>query len=269
MVSTAWASASTYRGSDKRGGANGARIMLEPQKNWKVNNPSKLAKVIHSLKQIKGKFDNKKKSVSMADLIVLAGGVGIEMAAKKAGFNIKVPFAPGRGDARQDQTDIHSFNLLEPQADGFRNYLSNGASNVSAEEKLVDKAQLMGLTAPEMTVLIGGMRVLDTNYDNSKCGVFTKKPGTLTNDFFTNLLDMNTTWKETDKSEQEFEGSDRKTKKSKWKGKRVDLIFGSNSQLRALAEVYACDDSHDKFIKDFIAAWVKVMNADRFDLKLN
>jgi len=205
----------------------------------------------------------------MADLIVLAGGVGIEMAAKKAGHKINVPFSAGRGDARQDQTDINSFGLLEPQADGFRNYLNGGASNISSEEKLVDKAQLMGLTAPEMTVLIGGMRVLDTNFDNSKFGVFTKKPGTLTNDYFINLLDMNTTWKETDKSEQKFIGSDRKTKKVRWEGTRVDLIFGSNSQLRALAEVYACEDSQEKFVKDFVAAWVKVMNADRFDLKLN
>ena len=269
LVSTAWASASTFRGSDKRGGANGARIMLEPQKNWEVNNPDKLSKIILALKKIKKKFDNNKKSVSMADLIVLAGGVGIEMAAKKAGLKINVPFSPGRGDAKQEQTDINSFSLLEPKADGFRNYLKNETSNISAEEKLIDKAQLMGLTAPEMTVLIGGMRVLDTNHDSSKYGVFTKKPGSLTNDFFTNLLSMNTTWKETDKSEQIFEGLDRKTKKNKWKGTRVDLIFGSNSQLRALAEVYACNDSHDKFVKDFVAAWVKVMNADRFDLKLN
>ena len=269
LVSTAWASASTFRGSDKRGGANGARIMLEPQKNWKVNNPSNLSKVISALKKIKKQFDNKKKTVSMADLIVLAGGVGVEMAAKKAGHKIKVPFSPGRGDARQDQTDVNSFGLLEPKADGFRNYLNGGKSIVSAEEKLVDKAQLMGLTAPEMTVLIGGMRVLDTNFDNSKHGVFTKKPGVLTNDYFTNLLDMNTTWKETDKSEQTFVGIDRKTKKTKWKGTRVDLIFGSNSQLRALAEVYACEDSQDKFVSDFITAWVKVMNADRFDLRLN
>ena len=239
------------------------------KKNWKVNNPTKLSKVISTLKKSKNKFDGKKKSVSMADLIVLAGGVGIEMAAKKAGHKINVPFSAGRGDARQDQTDINSFGLLEPQADGFRNYLNGGESNVSAEEKLVDKSQLMGLSAPEMTVLIGGMRVLDTNFDNSKLGVFTKKTGMLTNDYFINLLDMNTTWKETDKSEQEFVGSDRKTKKIKWKGTRVDLIFGSNSQLRALAEVYACEDSQDKFIKDFVAAWVKVMNADRFDLKLN
>jgi catalase-peroxidase len=214
LVSTAWASASTFRGSDKRGGANGARIMLEPQKNWRVNNPSNLSKVISALKKIKRQFDNKKKTVSMADLIVLAGGVGVEIAAKKAGHKVKVPFSPGRGDARQDQTDVNSFGLLEPQADGFRNYLNGGKSIVSAEEKLIDKAQLMGLTAPEMTVLIGGMRVLNTNFDNSIHGVFTKKPGVLTNDYFTNLLDMNTTWKETDKSEQTFVGIDRKTKKN-------------------------------------------------------
>ena len=269
LVSTAWASASTFRGSDKRGGANGARIMLEPQKNWRVNNPEQLKKVLKALTTIKSKFDTKKKSVSMADLIVLAGGVGIEIAAKKAGHKISVPFSPGRGDARQDQTDINSFGLLEPQADGFRNYLNGEASIVSAEEKLVDKAQLMGLTAPEMTVLLGGMRVLNTNYDNSDDGVFTNKPGVLTNDYFLNLLDMNITWKETDKTEQKFVGTTRKTKKVKWKGTRVDLIFGSNSQLRALAEVYACDDSQEKFIKDFTSAWVKVMNADRFDLKLN
>ena len=217
----------------------------------------------------KKKFDSKKKSVSMADLIVLGGNVGIEIAAKKAGQKVQVPFSPGRGDARQDQTDINSFGLLEPQADGFRNYLKKGKSNVSAEEKLIDKAQLMGLTAPEMTVLIGGMRVLDTNYDNSRNGVFTKKPGTLSTDYFVNLLDMGTTWKETDKSEQYFVGKDRKSKKTKWKGSRIDLILGSNSQLRALAEVYACKDSSDKFINDFVSAWVKVMNADRFDLRLN
>ena len=221
------------------------------------------------LTKIKDKFDSKKKNVSMADLIVLAGGVGIEMAAKKAGYKINVPFSAGRGDARQDQTDINSFGLLEPQADAFRNYLNDDKSIVSAEEKLIDKAQLMGLTAPEMTVLLGGMRALDTNYNNSKDGIFTNRPGVLTNDYFLNLLDMNITWKETDKSEQKFAGTNRKTKKTKWKGTRVDLIFGSNSQLRALAEVYACDDSQDKFIRDFTAAWVKVMNADRFDLKLN
>ena len=269
LVSTAWASASTYRGSDKRGGANGARIRLEPQINWEVNNNGKTTKVISALEKIQNKFNTKKKSVSLADLIVLGGNVGIEMAAKKAGKKIEVPFSPGRGDATQEQTDVHSFGLLEPQADGFRNYNKDEKTKVSAEEKLIDKSQLMGLTAPEMTVLIGGMRVLDTNFDNSKNGVFTKKPGTLTNDYFVNLLDMNTTWKETDSSEQLFEGKDRKTNKVKWHGTRVDLIFGSNSQLRALAEVYACKDSSDKFINDFVSAWTKVMNSDRFDLKLN
>ena len=269
LVSTAWASASTYRGSDKRGGANGARIRLEPQINWEVNNNGKTTKVISALEKIQNKFNTKKKSVSLADLIVLGGNVGIEMAAKKAGKKIEVPFSPGRGDATQEQTDVHSFGLLEPQADGFRNYNKDEKTKVSAEEKLIDKSQLMGLTAPEMTVLLGGMRVLDTNFDNSKNGVFTKKPGTLTNDYFVNLLDMNTTWKETDSSEQLFEGKDRKTNKVKWHGTRVDLIFGSNSQLRALAEVYACNDSSDKFINDFVSAWTKVMNSDRFDLKLN
>ena len=269
LVSTAWASASTYRGSDKRGGANGARVRLEPQINWEVNNNGKTTKVISALEKIQNKFNTKKKSVSLADLIVLGGNVGIEMAAKKAGKKIEVPFSPGRGDATQEQTDVHSFGLLEPQADGFRNYNKDEKTKVSAEEKLIDKSQLMGLTAPEMTVLLGGMRVLDTNFDNSKNGVFTKKPGTLTNDYFVNLLDMNTTWKETDSSEQLFEGKDRKTNKVKWHGTRVDLIFGSNSQLRALAEVYACNDSSDKFINDFVSAWTKVMNSDRFDLKLN
>ncbi len=267
LVSTAWASASTFRASDKRGGANGARIMLEPQKNWRVNNPKKLKKIIKVLNGIKKKFDNKNKNVSMADLIVLAGNVGVEIAAKRAGHKVNVPFSPGRGDAKQNQTDISSFNLLEPQADGFRNYLNVVNSTVSAEEKLIDKSQLMGLTAPEMTVLIGGMRVLNTNHDNSKFGVFTNKPGVLTNDYFVNLLDMDTTWKAENKSEQTFIGKDRKTNKTKWKATRVDLIFGSNSQLRALAEVYACEDSSSKFVNDFIAAWVKVMNADRFDLK--
>ncbi len=269
LVSTAWASASTYRGSDKRGGANGARVALEPQISWDVNDPKQINKVIKTLEKIKNKFDNKKKSVSLADLIVLGGNVGIEMAAKKAGVKVDVPFYPGRGDATQEQTDINSFGLLEPQADGFRNYNKDETSKVSAEEKLIDKAQLMGLTAPEMTVLVGGMRVLDTNFDHSKNGVFTKKPGTLTNDYFVNLLDMNTTWKETDKSEQLFVGKDRKTDKVKWHGTRVDLIFGSNSQLRALAEVYACNDSSKKFVNDFVSAWTKVMNSDRFDLKLN
>ena len=269
LVGTAWASASTYRGSDKRGGANGARVTLEPQISWDVNDPKQINKVIKTLEKIKNKFDNKKKSVSLADLIILGGNVGIEIAAKKAGIKVDVPFSPGRGDASQEQTDIHSFGLLEPQADGFRNYNKDETSTVSAEEKLIDKAQLMGLTAPEMTVLVGGMRVLDTNFDHSKNGVFTKKPGTLTNDYFVNLLDMNTTWKETDKSEQLFVGKDRKTNKVKWHGTRVDLIFGSNSQLRALAEVYACNDSSKKFVNDFVSAWTKVMNSDRFDLKLN
>jgi len=272
LVSTAWASASTFRGSDKRGGANGARIRLAPQKNWKVNNPTQLSKVIKTLEKIKRSFDTKKKIVSLADLIILGGCAAIEKAAKKAGHNVKVPFTPGRGDATQDQTDTHSFSLLEPKADGFRNYITkktNGTSKkpaVSAEETLVDKAQLLKLTAPEMTVLVGGMRVLNTNFDKSKHGVFTKKPETLTNDFFVNLLDMSTTWKEVSKEEDLFRGQNRKTKKVKWIGTRFDLIFGSNSQLRALAEVYACEDSKPKFIADFISAWTKVMNLDRFDI---
>ena len=272
LVSTAWASASTFRGSDKRGGANGARIRLTPQNNWEVNNPSELSKVLKVLEKIQKNYNTKIKKVSLADLIVLGGCVGIEKAAKKAGQKITVPFTPGRGDASQDQTDIHSFSLLEPKADGFRNYIiseNNGLSNkptVSAEEMLVDRAQLMKLTAPEMTVLVGGMRVLNTNFDKSKNGVFTKKPEVLTNDFFVNLLDMNTTWKEVSKKEDLFEGRDRKSNKIKWTGSRVDLIFGSNSQLRAIAEVYACEDSKLKFIKDFVFAWTKVMNLDRFDL---
>ena len=268
LVSAAWASASTFRGSDKRGGANGARLRLEPQKNWEVNKVSKTDKVIKVLEKIKKQFDGKKKNVSIADLIVLGGCAAIEKAAKKAGHKADVPFSSGRGDASQDQTDINSFGLLEPKADGFRNYL-NSDTNISAEELLVDKAQLMRLTAPEMTVLIGGMRVLEANYDGSDNGVFTKKPGSLSNDYFKNLLDMNTTWKEVDKKEQLFVGKDRNTNKVKWKGTRVDLIFGSNSQLRAIAEVYACEDGEKKFVSDFIAAWTKVMNSDRFDLKLN
>ena len=272
LVTTAWASASTFRGSDKRGGANGARIRLEPQKNWEVNNPKKLSKVLSRLEKIKKGFDTKKKNVSLADLIVLGGNVGVERAAKKAGYNVKVPFAPGRCDASQYQTDIFSFGLLEPKADGFRNYVAkktngHGKVSISSEEMLIDKAQLMRLTAPEMTVLVGGMRSLNTNFDGSNYGVFTKKSETLTNDFFVNLLDMNTTWKEIDKDENIFEGKDRKTNKVKWKGTRADLIFGSNSQLRALAEVYACEDSMSKFVNDFISAWNKVMNLDRFDLK--
>ena len=272
LVSTAWASASTFRGSDKRGGANGARIRLAPQKNWEVNNPSQLSKVIKSLEKIKKDFDTKKKKVSLADLIVLGGNVAIEIAAKKAGQKVKVPFIPGRGDASQDQTDKHSFGLIEPKADGFRNYITkktNGfikKTTVSAEEMLIDKAQLMKLSAPEMTVLVGGMRVLNTNFDKSNHGIFTKNTEKLTNDFFVNLLDMNTTWKEVDKNEQLFKGRDRKSNKVKWTATRVDLIFGSNSQLRAIAEVYALEDSKTKFINDFVFVWAKVMNLDRFDL---
>jgi catalase-peroxidase len=266
LVTTAWASASTFRGSDKRGGANGARIRLEPQKSWKVNNPKQLSKVIKYLEKIQKGFNSKSKSVSVADLIVLGGSVGIEKAAKAAGEKIKVPFTAGRGDATQDQTDVDSFGLLEPQADGFRNYVK-GEYSLSAEEMLVDRANLMKLTAPEMTVLLGGMRALNTNFDNSNHGIFTKKPGKLTNDFFINLLDMNTTWKEISSKEDLFEGRDRRTSKVKWRGTRADLIFGSNSQLRAFVEVYACEDSKEKFLADFVAAWTKVMNLDRFDLK--
>ena len=265
LVSVAWSSASTYRSSDKRGGANGARIRLAPMKNWKVNNPTVLSKVIKVYEKIQKSFNTKSKSVSIADLIVLGGSVGIEQAAKAAGKKVKVPFRPGRGDATQDQTDIHSFGLLQPVADGFRNY-ANGDNSTIAEELLVDKAQLLELTAAEMTVLVGGMRVMGANFDNSSHGVFTKKPGKLTNDFFVNLLDMNIKWKETSSKEDIFKGKDRKTNKVKWTGTRADLIFGSNSQLRALAEVYATDDSLDKFVNDFISAWTKVMNADRFDL---
>ena len=262
LVSVAWASASTYRASDKRGGANGARIRLAPMKNWKANNPSMLSKVIKVYEKIKKSFDTKSKSVSLADLIVLGGSVGIE---KALGTKIKVPFKPGRGDATQDQTDIHSFGLLQPVADGFRNY-AKGDNSTIAEELLIDKAQLLNLTTSEMTVLVGGMRVLGTNSDNSKNGVFTKKPGKLTNDFFVNLLSMDIKWKEVSKKEDIFQGKDRKTNKVKWTGTRADLIFGSNSQLRAIAEVYATDDAHDKFVNDFISAWTKVMNADRFDI---
>ena len=265
LVSVAWASASTFRGSDKRGGANGARIRLAPMKNWEVNNPSTLSKVLKVYEGIQKSFNNKSKSVSIADLIVLGGTVGIEKAAKAAGVKVTVPFKPGRGDATQEQTDIHSFGLLQPVADGFRNY-AKGDNSTIAEELLVDKAQLLKLTAAEMTVLVGGMRVLGTNFDNSKHGVLTKTPGKLTNDFFVNLLDLNTKWKEVSKKEDIFQGRDRKTNKVKWTGTRADLIFGSNSQLRALAEVYATDDSKDKFVNDFVLAWNKVMNADRFDI---
>jgi len=265
LVSVAWASASTYRASDKRGGANGARIRLAPMKNWKVNNPLELSKVLKVYDKIQKSFNNRSRFVSLADLIVLGGSVAIEKAAKAAGKKVKVPFKPGRGDASQDQTDIHSFSLLEPVADGFRNY-AKGDNSTIAEELLIDKAQLLKLTAAEMTVLVGGMRVLGANFDNSNHGVFTKKPGRLSNDFFINLLDMNVKWKEVSKKEDIFKGRDRKTNKVKWTGTRADLIFGSNSQLRALAEVYATDDSLDKFVKDFISAWNKVMNADRFDI---
>ena len=265
LVSAAWASASTYRSSDKRGGANGARIRLSPMKNWKVNNPSVLSKVLKVYEKIQKSFNTQSRSVSIADLIVLGGSVGIEKAAKAAGKKVNVPFKAGRGDATQDQTDVHSFSLLEPVADGFRNY-AKGDNSTIAEELLIDKAQLLKLTAAEMTVLVGGMRVLDTNFDNSKHGVFTKKAGKLSNDFFVNLLDMNIKWKEVSNKEDIFKGRDRKTNKVKWIGTRTDLIFGSNSQLRALAEVYATDDSLDKFVNDFIKAWTKVMNADRFDI---
>lgn len=268
LVSTAWASASTFRGSDKRGGANGARIRLSPQKDWKVNNPEQLAKVLTTLESIQTAFNNVQstgKKVSLADLIVLAGCAGVEKAAKNAGHDVKVPFTPGRMDASQEQTDTDSFEVLEPMADGFRNYLKTKFT-VSTEELLVDKAQLLTLTAPEMTVLVGGMRVLNTNFDNSKKGVFTKRPEVLTNDFFVNLLDMNTIWKATSESKEEFEGNDRTTAELKWTGTRADLIFGSNSELRALAEVYGSADAQEKFINDFIAVWNKVMNLDRFDL---
>jgi catalase-peroxidase len=264
LVSTAWASASTFRGSDKRGGANGARIRLAPQKNWEVNNPVQLAKALKTLEGIQKKFNTGKKFVSLADLIVLSGCVGIEKAAKKAKLDVKVPFTPGRADATQEQTDVESFAVLEPAADGFRNYIKK-KHTATAEELLVDKAQLLTLTAPEMTVLVGGMRVLNTNFDQSKHGVFTKRSETLTNDFFVNLLDLDTTWKATTDAQDVFEGRDRATGAVKWTGRRVDLIFGSNSELRALAEVYGSADSQKKFVTDFVAAWTKVMNLDRFD----
>jgi catalase-peroxidase len=268
LVYTAWASASTFRGSDRRGGANGARIRLAPQKDWEVNQPAKLKKVLQTIERIQKEFNSARsggKRVSLADLIVLGGCAGVEQAAKKAGHDIAVPFTPGRTDASQEQTDVESFAALEPVADGFRNYLKTKYS-VSAEELLVDRAQLLTLTAPEMTVLIGGMRVLNANFGQSQHGVFTKRPETLTNDFFVNLLDMSTTWKATSKDMDVFEGRDRATGKLKWTGTRVDLIFGSNSQLRAIAEVYGCEDSQEKFLHDFVAAWNKVMNLDRFDL---
>lgn len=268
LVSTAWASASTFRGSDKRGGANGARIRLAPQKDWQVNQPAQLAKVLTTLESIQAAFNGAQsggKRVSLADLIVLGGNAGLEKAAQQAGHPVTVPFTPGRTDATQEQTDVESFAVLEPAADGFRNYFKPKHA-VSAEEMLVDKAQLLTLTAPEMTVLVGGMRVLNTNYDKSQHGVFTRRPEALTNDFFLNLLDLGTTWKGSSASQDVFEGRDRKTGELRWTGTRADLIFGSNSELRALAEVYGSADAQEKFVQDFVAAWVKVMNADRFDL---
>jgi catalase-peroxidase len=268
LVSTAWASASTFRGSDKRGGANGARIRLAPQKDWEVNQPARLKTVLQTLEGIQKEFNSAQsgsKKVSLADLIVLGGCAGVEQAAKNAGHDVSVPFKPGRMDASQEQTDLASFAVLEPAADGFRNY-QKARYSVSAEELLVDKAQLLTLTAPEMTVLVGGMRVLNANFGQSQHGVFTKRPETLTNDFFVNLLDMSTTWNATSEDKDVFEGRDRKTGELKWTGTHVDLIFGSNSQLRALAEVYGCEESLEKFVHDFVTAWNKVMNLDRFEL---
>jgi catalase-peroxidase len=269
LVSTAWASASTFRGSDKRGGANGARIRLTPQKDWVVNNPAQLEKVLIKLEDIQNEFNSAQsngKKVTLADLIVLAGCAGVEKAAKDAGFAIPVPFTPGRMDASSEQTDVESFKVLEPVADGFRNYLKTKYA-ISTEELLIDKAQLLTLTAPEMTVLVGGMRVLNTNFDNSNLGVFTKRPEVLTNDFFVNLLEMATAWMPNSETKETFDGRDRKTGEIKWTATRVDLVFGSNSELRALAEVYGSSDAQEKFIKDFVATWNKVMNLDRFDLK--
>jgi catalase-peroxidase len=283
LVSTAWAAASTFRGSDLRGGANGARIRLSPQKDWEINQPAQLATMLQTLEGIQKEFNEGKggllggiqkifnssqssgKKVSLADLIVLGGCAAVEQAAKNAGHDVKVPFQPGRVDTPQEKTDVQSFAALEPKADGFRNYLK-GDQTLSAEELLVDRAQLLTLTAPEMTVLVGGLRVLNTNFGGTQHGVFTKRPETLTNDFFANLLDLSTTWKATSEAQDLFEGRDRKTGDLKWTGTRVDLIFGSNSQLRALAEVYGCADSQSKFVHDFVAAWDKVMNLDRFDL---
>ncbi len=269
LVSTAWASASSFRGSDKRGGANGARIRLEPMKNWEANNPIQLNKVLTTLENIQQEFNsaNSSKQVSIADLIVLGGNAAIEKAAKDAGKTITVPFAAGRGDATQEETEVESVAYLEPIADGVRNYRKNARKSVSTEELVIDKAQLLTLTAPELTVLVGGMRAMNANYDGSKHGVFTDRPGQLTNDFFVNLLDMGTVWKATDETKEIYMGSDRKTGAPKWTGTRADLVFGSNSELRAVAEVYAQADAQDKFVNDFVSAWNKVMNADRFDLK--
>ena len=267
LVSTAWAAAASFRGSDKRGGANGARIRLAPQKDWEINQPAELAKVLPKLEAIQKEFNSSQsggKKVSLADLIVLGGCAAVEEAAKRAGQTVKVPFAPGRTDASQEQTDVHSFSVMEPKSDGFRNYHPK-QNGTSPEELLVDKAQLLKLTAPEMTVLIGGLRALNANFGGSKHGVFTDRPETLTNDFFVNLLDMNTVWQPAG-SDGVYEGRDRKTGNVKWTGTRFDLIFGSHSQLRALAEVYGCSDSKEAFVKDFVAAWNKVMNLDRYDL---
>jgi catalase-peroxidase len=269
LVTTAWASASTFRGSDKRGGANGARIRLTPQKYWEVNNPTQLSKVLDIIEGIQKSFNstNGNKKVSLADLIVLGGCAAVEKAAKDAGVSVTVPFTPGRNDASQEQTDVESFAVLEPSADGFRNYKkAKTGFSTKAEEMLVDKAQLLTLTAPEMTVLVGGMRVLNANFDHSQKGVFTKNPGKLSNDFFVNLLDFETKWKATSDEYELFEGIDRKSGEVKWTASRADLIFGSNSELRAIAEVYACEDGKEKFVIDFVAAWNKVMNLDRFDL---
>jgi len=268
LVSTAWASASTFRGSDKRGGANGARIRLAPQKDWAANEPAKLSKVLKSLQRIQDEFNKAQsggKKVSLADLIVLGGCAGVEEAAKKAGHSVTVPFTPGRMDASQEQTDVQSFAVLEPVADGFRNY-RKAKLPASAEEMLLDQAQLLTLTAPELTTLIGGMRALDTNTGGSKHGVLTKRPGTLTNDFFVNLLDMRTSWKATSDAKDVFEARDAATDQLEWTGTRVDLVIGSNAQLRALAEVYASSDAQAKFVQDFVAAWSKVMNLDRYDV---
>ena len=268
LVSTAWASAATFRGSDKRGGANGGRIRLAPQKDWEANQPAQLEKTLGTLETIQKAFNDAQsggKKVSLSDLIVLGGCAAVEQAAKDAGHDVEAPFTPGRMDASQEETDVESFAILEPIADGFRNYLK-GEHTVSAEEMLVDRAQLLTLTAPEMTVLVGGMRALNANFGQSEHGVFTERPGTLTNDFFVNLLDMGTEWKATSEAEELFEGCDRTTGDLKWTGTRVDLIFGSNSQLRAIAEVYGSDDAQEAFVRDFVAAWDKVMNLDRFDL---
>ena len=268
LVTTAWASASTFRGSDKRGGANGARIRLAPQKDWEVNQPVELAKVLKVLEAVQGEFNGAqsgRKKVSLADLIVLGGCAAVEAAARKAGHDVKVPFSPGRTDASQQQTDVESFAVLEPAADGFRNYTRKG-QDARAAEQLVDRANLMTLTAPEMTVLVGGMRALNVNVGQAPHGVFTRRPGTLSNDFFVNLLDMRTKWQKSADAEGVLEGRDRTTGELKWTGTVIDLVFGSNSQLRAIAEVYACSDSQQVFVRDFVAAWNKVMNLDRYDL---